>query len=114
MAVLPRLNVGLALDSATFIAETRRVSDSVNRMGRDVNRQTSAITSGFNAAAAAVKGFAVGFVSIEGATRLATAARSTLAWADALQEASQRVGVTVEQLQKLQLAGERTNVSQRR
>jgi hypothetical protein len=32
MATLPGLRVGLTLDSATFVAETRRVNDSVNQM----------------------------------------------------------------------------------
>lgn len=41
-----------------------------------------------------------------------SATKATFAWADALKEASERVGIGVEQMQRLQRAGELTNVSQ--
>ena len=48
MAELPRLRVGLTLDSATFIRETNRVIDSVNKMSRDIQRQNAAAARSFD------------------------------------------------------------------
>jgi hypothetical protein len=65
--------------------------------------------------ASAAKGLAAGFGVGLGAgtiTGLATATRQAFAWADALQESAQRIGVNVEMLQRLQRAGQLTNVSQ--
>ena len=55
MASLPALRVGLSLDSATFIRETRTVNASVDRMGRNVAQQTTLMQRGFTGAATAVR-----------------------------------------------------------
>ena len=55
MAELPRLRVGLSLDSATFVAETRKVGAAVNQMGASVNQQMVALNKGFSTATASAE-----------------------------------------------------------
>lgn len=115
MATLPGLRVGLTLDSATFVAETRRVNDSVNRMARNVATQNALVQRSFAAASSAVKAFAVGLASaigvtsIGGLTRLGKQALDT---AGNLDELAQQAGVTTRELQQLTVAGLQVGVEQ--
>lgn len=116
MATLPGLRIGVSLDSSTFIAETRRVNDSVNRMGRSVAQQNTQMQRGFTAASRAVRTLSLslaGLVTGVGIVGLARLVRGAIDTADALGKTADKVGVTVTQLQELRLAGERVGASQR-
>jgi hypothetical protein len=115
MTELPRLHVGLTLDSATFIRETSRVGDSVGRLGRDINQQTALMSRGFEVAGRAVKAFAIGIAASLGVGSVAALGRTAKAALDAagnLSELAQQAGVTVRQFQELELAALQAGVSQ--
>jgi hypothetical protein len=101
MATLASLIVDLTLQNAQFLA-------GINQ----ANTQLGALNKSVAVAGAAIKGLAVGFGSAFTVQGIVTATTATFAWADSLQEAAERVGATVEQMQRLQRAGELTNVSQ--
>jgi hypothetical protein len=114
MATLPGLNVGIALDAATFISETRRVEQSVDRMARGTAQQAAVMSRGFNTAAAAAKnlaaGLGVGF-GIGAVTGLIAMAKNAVAAADEIGELAQRVGIGTGALQALQHQAEQSGSS---
>ena len=105
------LSVDLLLQSQEFVRSINRASEQVNQLGRAVNQQTTLMTRGFDTAAASLKSFAAGFIGVAAVQQLARATTATFAWADALKEASDRIGIGVEQMQRLQRAAALTNVS---
>lgn len=107
MARAGDLKVGLQLESATFIRETRRVNDSIQQMGRTVDRTNALVARGFNAAASSAKAFGVGLVAAVGANSIAGLARVAKAALDAaggMGELAAQTGVTTRDLQILQFA----------
>lgn len=112
MASLPNLRVGLTLDSATFIRETRRVDDSVRRMGRSVQQQNTLMQRSFDTVAASARLFVAGLATagVAGLSRFVT---QSIAAADAIGKTADKIGVGVEALQELRFAAERSGVSQR-
>ena len=105
------LQVDLLLQSVEFARSINRASEQVNALGRAVNQHTAAMTRGFETVATSVKAFAAGFIGIGAVQQLTRATTATFAWANALKDASDRIGIGVEQMQRLQRAAALTNVS---
>jgi hypothetical protein len=117
LATLPRLNIDLALNSAAFVAEQRRVVSGVNRMAADVNRQTAIIERGFNRATAAVRSFGAGILAGLGAGSIGALTRTAKAALDAagnLGEMAAQAGVSTRQLQIFQVVGLQAGVTTER
>jgi hypothetical protein len=115
MAVLPGLFVDLTLNAAAFIRETQRAAASVDRMGRDinrhfdrVNRNVSLLTAGFRGLTG---GLAAGF-GTAGIAGLANIAKGSLEAAGNLTELAVQAGVSVVELQKLEVAALGVGVNQ--
>jgi hypothetical protein len=115
VATLPGLSVGLTLNSATFIAETRRVEASVSRLGQTINQQnaimsrgTGAVTGAINVLKSAVVGL-IGSLSVGAIARFGTAALDS---AGNLGEMAKAAGVTTKELQVLTVAGLQAGISQ--
>lgn len=96
MAELPRLRVGLTLDSATFVRETNKVVDSVNRMNRDIVRQNQQMARSFEgiersvgSVASAVRAFG----AIIGIGSIAALGKQIIQTADAFTVLSGRLNV---------------------
>ena len=107
-----QLSVDLLLQSTEFVRSINRASEQVNQLGRAVNQQTAVMSRSFDTVTASLKSMAAGLAGVLTVQTFTRATREAFAWADALQEASKRVGIGVEQMQRLQRAGELTNVSQ--
>jgi hypothetical protein len=115
MATIGGLNVGLALDSATFIRETQRINASVNQMGRNLETQSTLMTKGFAAATAAtnqLRTAVVGLVAGLGIRELAAFTQQAFKAVGDLGELAQQAGVTARQLQVLQFAAVSTGLAQ--
>lgn len=111
---LPRLNVGISVDSALFIAEMRKVNDSINKLGQNVidsNKKmaqgVSTFTGAVGAARSALSVFGVG-LSVGAVTGFV---KSTLSAADALKAAADTANVSAEQLQQWRFAASQSGSS---
>src|SRR5688572_26928872 len=117
MAELPRLRLGISLDSQTFVQETRRVGAAIDRMGGDVSKQSAAIETGFgrvNTAISAAKNVLIGFGAAIGVSGLVSLGKQIVATADEFQKLSGRLQVALQAGENLADVQERLfEVSQR-
>lgn len=110
MATLPGLRVGLTLDSATFIRETRRVNSAVDRMSGDVNRQTGVVAGGFgriNSAIGAAKTAIIGLGAGVGIAGLVSLGKQIVGTADQYTNLTSRIRLAIGEQENLALVQER-------
>ena len=111
MATLPGLVVDIVLNSATFIRESRRIDESVNRMGRNVAEQNALMARGFGTAATAFKSLAAGFGIGFGVTGFVNLVKGAIDSADRIGDLAARTGVAASALQALQHQAQQTGSS---
>lgn len=110
MATLPGLRVGLTLDSATFVRETRRVEQTVRNMGGNIGKQTAVIERGFgrvNSAIGAARATLVGFGVAVGATGLISLGRQIISTSDQYAKLTGRLRLAIGDTESLARVQER-------
>lgn len=104
------ITASLKLESAAFIRELTKASQATQRNTAAMQKSMASLQSGFAAAGATFKGVVAGFVSIaalRGLQRLGAAAIET---ADSIGAAASKMGIAVDELQRLQHAAAQVDV----
>ena len=114
MATIGSLSASLSLESAAFISGLNKASGAMQKSAASMEKQSSTIERGFAGVTKAAGALRTGLLAIGAAvsvTGLVHLAKAAIDTGDHLRDVAQRVGVTVEQLQGLEFAAQRTGSS---
>jgi hypothetical protein len=95
------VDIDVSLKLAQFEAQMKAMRGSMDEFGRSAKKNAATVNSAF----AGIKGVAAGLVAELSIEAFKNAVEGTLDWADSLAETSAKLGVTAEQLQRVQSLG---------
>ena len=73
---LPGLKIPVTLNSETFVREMRKISDGIDKLGRNAQRQSGIMSGSFDSITRSVKAFGIGLASAIGVGSISQFVRS--------------------------------------